>query len=663
MRCNGKEPCARCQATPRRCTYSSRKRPAPNTQPSATIVPPHSTGTTPSPPASPEFASRINAYFTSISELVLHSPPLQYSALSQPSCDAHHLQPDLSRAQHAALLRFFARHLYPAIPVVDLAALNTAHNSHPDQPLSPLHCAAIALAVQHAYCSSLSERMLGLGLSSLPAGADASLAGYELITRCRTTLAARSLDLDPSLSDVQCHLLMSLFLIKAGHLKPAYNLLGSAVRMAYALHLHRPASGDDADLYTRVWWTLVQLDHNCSTLLRRPFAFHWSEISCPMPRNDPTKSYHTYVVGLTAAILSVTCARKRAPAAEESLTLVEAQAQTLMNALSRVREWERSLIESNAFSTLNLDPDISIASSGQTECLSVAIQDDDSGAMRHLQRKMLQVHYHNSLMTLYRSFIRFPFRSLTPVRSPRVDVNATMAVKHALAMTATVVDSFHAGDLLYGVCEVYHAQWNAVLTMAGFILSYPLCRYSRLARQHFPHAIAVFDTVAGRIATVGRLAVVGRDLCGRVDGLVKLAEESQKSKDGADADRYESLGARQVPESSTSDMSRETTSTTVNAVGLPLASLQAHEDTQETSHTVMMPPQQQQQQQQQESPAQDGNTAQDDLLMAPEQDLWSWMDIMSLPSWPDYQHGVDELFTDITDSDILMDESWDGFPA
>lgn len=49
--------------------------------------------------------------------------------------------------------------------------------------------------------------------------------------------------------------------------------------------------------------------------------------------------------------------------------------------------------------------------------------------------------------------------------------------------------------------------------------------------------------------------------------------------------------------------------------------------------------------------------------MAPEQDLWSWMDIMSLPSWPDYQHGVDELFTDITDLDILMDESWDGFAA
>ncbi|EKG18850.1 Transcription factor fungi [Macrophomina phaseolina MS6] len=498
--------------------------------------------------------------------------------------------------------------------------------------------------------------MLGLGLPAPSAGADASLAGYHLVTRCRTLLATSSLELDPSLADVQCHVLMSLFLINAGHLKPAYSLLGSAVRMAYSLHLHRPVSGDNADLCSRTWWTLVQLDHRCSSLLRRPVAFHWSEISCPLPREDPAWSYHTYAVRLTAAILSGThgSGRKLAPGPEGALALVEAQAKMLAETLGPVRDWDRSLQESEPFSTLNLDPDTAIAQSGHTDGISTI---SDSGTVRALQRTLLKVHYHNSLMTLYRAYIRFPFRSLTPVRSPRVDVNATMAVKHAIALTATVFDSFHVDDLLYGICEVYHAQWNAVLTMAGFILSYPLCRYSRLARQHFPKAIAVFDTVAGRIATVGRLAVVGRDLCDRVDRLVRLAEESQKAKEISEAGPSAPHRVEGAAAYSGGDAPGMASSVALNAIGSPFVTPDARGDLTNHPSLPLLD------EQSQHIAIQDNMAAPNGALPAVEQDLWSWMDIVGLPSWPDYQHGIDELFTDITDLDVLMDGSCEGFDA
>ncbi|KAL1643052.1 hypothetical protein SLS58_005021 [Diplodia intermedia] len=558
----------------------------------------------------PEFAVKINHYFSSIAtvvpEQVLDSPPPpQYSAIASTLQCADQPALHLTGPQRSALLRLYVRRLHQAAPVVDLAQLRG--RCHDESPL-PLLCAVFGLSIQHAACSGLATRMLDLAMPATTACRDASLAGYELMARCRRGLAVASLE--PSFTDVQCHVLIALYLVNAGQLQAAYNLLGSAVRAAYCLDLHADELG------RRLWWCLVQLDLRCSSLLARPPAFRRSDMACPFPADSRREwSLHVHSVKLTAAVLSAS-----SPGAHWSFD--EAHARGLADQLGPVLEWEAAVCQTTIFSDLELDPGQTMAAfEQQQDLVSPGGQDE-----RSMQRVLLKIHYHDSLMALLRSFIRFPFKSISPVRSPGVDRHATAAVAHALALTATVLDGFRRGDLLYGWCGVYQSLWNALLTMAGFVLSYPLCRYSCTARRLLPETIAVFDMVSPRISTPARFAALGRDLLGRVERLVAFVEEKQREKEEASSS---SVAMTVTMPSSTSG---ESVSDALGDVeGQAIIAAPADPDQQaflDCHHD--------------------------------QEDMWSWMDIVDPSNWPDYRDGVDQLFTDIIDLDLLMDEPWRG---
>lgn len=583
------------------------------------------------------FAAKISHYFLSILTVVpekaLESSPLpQYSSFDASTVqNADQPSLHLTSAQRSALLRLYARRLHPTVPIVNLDQLQTfCREEHPP----PLLYAVLALSIQYAACSGLATRVLDLAIPGIAACSDCSQAGYQLITRCRSLLAAGSFE--PSLTEVQCDVLMALYLVNAGQLKAAYNLVGSAVRIAFSLNLHRPETDRTDELCCRLWWYLVQLDLKCSSLLARPAAVRRSDMfSCPFPTDKNGDWYfHISSVKLTAAVLSVN--NFKLPRAD-NLSLSEELARSLSDQLGPITEWETSVRQTRPLSDLILDPYETIPGFDQTQdqILLQYIHSQSTPATAQmsrvrgymtpssntdseadvLQRILLKVHYHNSLMSLLRSFICFPFKSLSSIRSPLVDKHATDAAAHALALTATVIESFQRSDLLYGWCDVYRSLWNALLTMAGFVVSYPLCAMSGTARRLFPRALAIFEMVSPRISTVARFLSFGKDLFSRIERLVAFVEEREKGKQA-------SAEPEGMP-NALGDIDHAVSAFTVA----------------EGSHN--------------DEPSLDY-----DPTAASCEGLWSWTDIIDTPSWPEYQEGVDNLFTNIIDLDVLMEEPW-----
>lgn len=87
------------------------------------------------------------------------------------------------------------------------------------------------------------------------------------------------------------------------------------------------------------------------------------------------------------------------------------------------------------FSDLELDLGATMVSDvEQEQRLHSACLEDELGTARSIQRMLLKLHYHDSLIGLLRSFIPFSSNFLKPVRSPWMDKHATDAILHALAL-------------------------------------------------------------------------------------------------------------------------------------------------------------------------------------------------------------------------------------
>lgn len=153
---------------------------------------------------------------------------------------------------------------------------------------------------------------------------------------------------------------------------------------------------------------------------------------------------------------------------------------------------------------------------------------DDDAWMYHqsptriLQQTLLELQFHDLIIWFHRPFIQFPSRGLVPQRSPGADVHATTALKHALKVIETVYRRMLNHDALYGCSDVYQYVWNAVLTLLGFLLAYPLCYWFPGARKLVELSFQVFDTAKTSNPIASRAVHLTRYLLGRVDVLMEV---------------------------------------------------------------------------------------------------------------------------------------------
>ncbi|KAI1082599.1 fungal-specific transcription factor domain-containing protein [Whalleya microplaca] len=603
VRCDAESPCSRCVANNIECVVEPPSRPDsessryPPNEPLSTrttVVPSAASTIAASPVSSkPEemdstvgFMTKISTFCSAISQLSsdsLDDSPPPYS-LSDRLPEAGKGSPIvLSKSQVTHILDVYWTRCHPFAPVlsrpeVDAVCQNLWAPDGSELQNAPLIDGIIALCLRHLHGLGLNRRLLGLYWEQ-----DPSLAFFQ---RCLAASSQYIAFAEPSLDLVQCYVLMTLYLLDAGQHQPAYSIAGLALRFAHVLKLHQGLPDTDPNflLACRIWWTVVHLDFRCSRLLGRPVGVQLAEITCSLPDTDGF-TYHARAAILTKTTLTVmeNLSRHLTNPHEDRIVQVESRASALSAEVYRLWEWRDRHLRPAIRRPLHVD------SKGSHDWIVAAA---DASPLQLLQDVLLELQYYDEIIGLHRPFVCFPNKSLIPQRSPQADAHATTALHHAMATVDLAHRIMSTTDVLFGRSEVYQWQWNALLTMVGFLMAHPLCPYAPLARHHAQLALEIFSAADSRNTAAVRAAALTRSLCAKVDSLVQM----------------------------------------VKSVG--------HQPTAET----------------QASSAWDISNTSTDLSHSTSDALWSWTDMINPDMWTAYSNEINDVFADFPDLPFANDD-------
>ncbi|KUI72846.1 Proline utilization trans-activator [Cytospora mali] len=397
---------------------------------------------------------------------------------------------------------------------------------------------------------------------------DATIAGRWHYYRCQSLLSAELEN--PTITTLQCQIFSAIYLCNASYQNMAHSTLAQAVRTAQMLGLHLEPSGNMPDttreLRKRLWWTLQTIESKTCMKLGRPLITSFPPESCSLPSDDyqlallssSTTSVEGSVTWLSYTVQNsklVLAARATHVAfferCNELLTerscasiydddpVLEDCAGFLQTSISGphgLQTWLQELPD--ALKSKRKDG----GNIYSTDCSAL---DMERFAPTWLQRHrlLLELLYHNLSMNLFRPFITFPsvlpslvryrpnngslpssLPSTSPspsstTRRPLAEQNAVACAKHGIALTKMIHETLENTDFLAGWHEAFQWQWNAALSLIGFILANPRSELSRDARQAIDRAIEVFNIFGRHFAVGTSAAIVTSQLMARADAL------------------------------------------------------------------------------------------------------------------------------------------------
>ncbi|PYI10919.1 hypothetical protein BO78DRAFT_291534, partial [Aspergillus sclerotiicarbonarius CBS 121057] len=570
------------------------------------------------------FIARINNFCSGVSQLACSSASLGHNPTPDswspfpPNAlqDAASTECNLTPSQINRVLIIFWTNLQPLVPIVRHEDLSVTDSTSPEHS-SPLRDAVTAYSMQYIYYSGLHTRLIGLHWDQFQPVKESSMIGLPYFQRCLQATTQYINFSQPSVATLQCYCFMALYLLDAGQHSPAYNMIGLALRIAQSLNLDLETNAEtpvqDCQLFHRIWWTLNHLDFRCSRHLGKPISVRLQDAMCPPPTSQShnlldsgSALYHTQSIRLTAAALAIIestgCITIPAQRQKET-TEVETRARILSDELHHLRQWRMDLQCLDCFGRLKLDVEDTPADPDKEP--EVEFNDIMRQPMEILLTTLLELQYHNVIITLHRVFIQFPSHPLRPKSSPRADAHNATALNHALAMIRLTHHRMATCDVLHGVPEVYQYQWNAVLTLVGFMLAYPYCHRCPRARRYIRLALEIFDSAGSRNAATVRAAALTRHLSTKVDTLLRILNIDDPLVP--------------IPSSEVGRQQR-------------LQQDHATSDITPVIHTPM--------------PLEDAQLPLPCLPELSPDSLWSWADLMNLEAWPNYCDEVSEAFTD-----------------
>lgn len=375
---------------------------------------------------------------------------------------------------------------------------------------------------------------------------DATIAGRALYRRSQALLK-NELE-SPSIFTLQCHVLTAVYLCNASFQNMAHSLLALAVRTAQILGLHfeppEHLPRQQRELRKRLWWTLYAVETKTCMKLGRPWSVQMEDISCSLPGDDRelaflsgshfasigettwlTYGVHVGKLIMSARAIHVAFYERCADVLTETggkslytdLASLETCADHLLLCLACMQTWLDGVPD--ALKTKRKTGTVSFA----TDNVSLEIE-RFAPAWLQQQRILLELLYHNLYTNLCRPCIYFPTSRATV--TPKADELATKSVNHAMALTYIMDQMLMETKLLNGWQEAFQWQWNAALSMVGFVLAYPSCRTVSTVRAAIDTAITVFDTMGKRFAVAASAANVTRDVTAKADFLIHRAQSS-----------------------------------------------------------------------------------------------------------------------------------------
>ena len=347
---------------------------------------------------------------------------------------------------------------------------------------------------------------------------DATIAGRWHYRRCQTLLSSELES--PSMSTLQCHLLSCLYLCNASFMNMADHASSQAVRTAYmlGLHLEPPATMPrrEREIRKRLWWAVFTQETKMSMKLGRPFLLYDSSSTCAPLAHDRE-----------SAMLA---GPSYAPPGEDVTWLTWSLHNTKLMLAARaaytafyhsVPDASGDCVVRRLTEWLDGVPDalkMKRQSNGKSISTDLSLLEIEQFAPMWLQRQrlLLELLYHHLCTNLHRPSISFPS---VPALTTLPDGSATKCAAHAMALTHIMHQVLLTTPILAGWLESFQWQWNASITLVGFILAYPQCASTLAARNALDLSVAVFEKFGESFSVAVSAADIIRGLGGKLDQL------------------------------------------------------------------------------------------------------------------------------------------------
>ena len=453
-------------------------------------------------------------------------------------------QIQLTRNQEGYFLALFWQSYHCMMPILNEGEFRESYeslwSSNPpssSRKASPLVDIMLALCMQYGLALVPRNEERQPPISDFDTE-DPSIAGRSLYRRCQTLLS--STIETPSTLTLQCQIFSAIYLRNASFLNMSHNMLASALRTAQTLGLHRDfrasSSRNQRDLHRRMWWVLYILESLACMDLGRPWLTQLSQVQCAPSSDDQelaTLSGPSFVLkaeGITwlsfhkQHLKLVLAARAVYTASEGRVEQVlrtgnheifqgnaqslEEMADFLISSIACLRTWIQDV------------PDglkVERKEGGKAFSTDRSIMQLDLEAPQWLLRQqlLLELTYHHLMMNLYRPFINF--KQMQSLSIPLCNSNSISSLNHAIAITNIVSQVLKSTDILNGWYEAYQIQWNATLTLVGFIFANPVCPPTPTARRTLNSAIEVFVSFRSCFSTAASAIIIARDLAAKID--------------------------------------------------------------------------------------------------------------------------------------------------
>ncbi|KFZ09752.1 hypothetical protein V502_08512 [Pseudogymnoascus sp. VKM F-4520 (FW-2644)] len=451
----------------------------------------------------------------------------------------------LTRAQEESFLGLFWEGYHCLQPIVDevefrrhFASLWEPSGQRRKQ--SPLVDIVIALCLQHGKAIIPGESTSSSDRD--PSLEDATVSGRWYYRRSQALL---TVDLEsPSITTVQCYLFIAIYLCCASFQNMCHIVTAQALRTAQVLGLHLEPPVDlphgERELRKRIWWALWAMDAKTSAKHGRPFLVDRAQVTVTLPSDGPEAafynsaslgSYGPNVTWLTYSVQSqklflamvdvhnllfvkcgevmsrddLTCLYHDPEALESCAKVLASKLPVMRNWLDKVPPELRTRRQDGG------EPFSADRSAVELETL----------APKWLQRQRicLELMYHSMVVNLARPFISF--YSHAGAFTPVAERLATTCVDHAVAYTLIAHQVVTESDLMGGWTEYFSLQWNAAITIVGFVLAYPLHPNTPKAREALDKAITTFATWGETFPVSADAATITRDLMAKADLLAQ----------------------------------------------------------------------------------------------------------------------------------------------
>jgi hypothetical protein len=375
---------------------------------------------------------------------------------------------------------------------------------------------------------------------------DVTVAGKWHYRRCQTLLGQESES--PTISTLQCQLLCVVYLCRGSLQNMSDSAMALAVRTAYmlGLHLEPPLNipEEERELRRRLWWALYVLDCKVGMKLGRPSLLYQCNTMPSLPSDsaeNASSSGSTYApIGENTTWLSYNLQNTKlflevravqatfyekdgvqcnAGVAWENPKVLEAHMDLMDLHSKRIDIWINGVPKSLKTKRKNHGQPISV------DCSPLELE-QYVPLWLHRQRLLLELTYHHLSTSTYRPFINL---NHTLTKHPREENFAARCALHSIALTHITHQIVSLTSILDGCNEVFQFQWNASITLAGFLLAYPKSSSAIAAQNALRISASVFDIYGKHFSMAPSAANIVRSLIKKIDFLVQDDQTSPPS--------------------------------------------------------------------------------------------------------------------------------------